>query len=129
MPVTYTIDQEAGLVRMRCWGTFTDAEMLESVEQLHSDPARRPGMHSLIDCRGVQEMQVTPAGLAAAATIENVLIDPAQEPWAVAIIASQDEVFRAARTYEVLRSGSPEKVRVFRDAAEAEDWLHRQSAD
>ena len=127
MPMTYKIDHEGELVRMRCWGTFTNKEMLESVEQLHSDPARRPGMPALIDCREVEEMQVTRTGLAAAATIKNVLIDPAQEPWWVAIIAPQDEVFLAARSYEVFRSGSPEKVRVFRDAREAEDWLQRES--
>jgi hypothetical protein len=41
----------------------------------------------------------------------------------VAVIAPQDEVFWMARTYEVLREGSPERVRVFRQLAEAERWL------
>jgi hypothetical protein len=72
-------------------------------------------------------MLVTPAGLEAAATLEGVLVDPAQEAWAVAIVAPQDEVFWSARTYEALRSGSPEKVRVFRDRVEAEGWLQRQA--
>lgn len=52
----------------------------------------------------------------------SILVDPVQHPWAVAIIAPQDEVYWVARTYEVLRAGSPETVRVFRDAVEAEGW-------
>ena len=43
--------------------------------------------------------------------------------WAVAGIAPQDEVFWIARTFEVLRAGSPQTVRVFRQLAEAERWL------
>jgi hypothetical protein len=127
MPVTYTIDPEAGMVRMTCSGVLTNEELVDSIERLHTDPARRPGMPSLVDCREVQQMLVTPAGLEAAATLEGVLVDPAQEAWAVAIVAPQDEVFWSARTYEALRSGSPEKVRVFRDRVEAEGWLQRQA--
>ena len=127
MPMTYTIDQEAGVVRLRCWGTLTNEEMLDCVERMHGDPARRPGMRSLVDCRDIEEMRVTPAGMQAAAHIEQVLADPAQEPWAIAVIAPQDDVFWLGRTYEALRGGSPARVRVFRSTADAEDWLERQS--
>ena len=60
------------------------------------------------------------------AHIEQVLADPAQEPWAVAVIAPQDDVFWLGRLYEALRVGSPARVRVFRNTADAEDWLQRQ---
>jgi len=126
MAITYEIDQDAGVVRVRCWGTLTNQEMLDCVERLHSDPQRRPGMPSIADCREVQQMQVTPAALQAAATIVNVLSDPMQVPWALAVVAPEDEVYWAARTYEVLRAGSPETIRVFRDALEAEGWLQQQ---
>jgi hypothetical protein len=125
--MTYTIDQEAGVVRLRCWGILTNKEMLDCVERMHVDPARRPGTPSLVDCRDIEEMRVTPAGMQAAAYIEQFLADPAQEPWAIAVIAPQDDVFWLGRTYEALRVGSPAKVRVFRNAADAEDWLQRQS--
>ena len=46
MPVTYTIGQAAGLVRLECSGVFTNQEMLDSLERLHSDPARRASMPS-----------------------------------------------------------------------------------
>jgi hypothetical protein len=127
MPMTYTIDQEAGVVRLRCWGTLTNEEMLDCVERMHGDPARRPGMPSLVDCRDIEEMRVTPAGMQAAAHIEQVLADPTQEPWAIAVIAPQNDVFWLGRIYEALRVGSPAKVRVFRNTADAEDWLQRQS--
>ena len=127
MPVTYTIDKEAGLVRMTCSGVLTNEELVAGVERLHSDPARAPGMGSLVDCRCIDKLLVTPPGLQAAAALESVVVDPRQEPWAVAIVAADDEVFWAARTYEVLRAGSPEKVRVFKDPLEAEGWLQRQA--
>jgi hypothetical protein len=127
MTMTYTIDQEAGLVRLRCSGILTNEEMLQCVERMHGDIARRPGMPSLVDCRDIEEMRVTPAGMQAAAHIEQLLADPGQEPWAIAVIAPQDDVFWLGRTYEALRAGSPAKVRVFRNAEDAEDWLQRQS--
>jgi hypothetical protein len=125
--MSYTIDQEAGVVRIRCWGILTNEEMLSCVERMHGDPARRPGTPSLVDCRDIQEVRVTSAGMAAAAEIEKMLADPVQEPWAVAIIAPQDDVFWLARTFEGLRAGSPARVRVFRSAADAEGWLQGQS--
>ncbi len=127
MAMTYTIDEAAGLVRLRCWGILTNEEMLVCVERMHGDPARRPGMASLVDCRDIEEMRVTSAGMQAAAHIEQLLADPGQEPWAIAVIAPQDDVFWLGRTYEALRAGSPAKVRVFRNTEDAEDWLQRQS--
>jgi hypothetical protein len=123
MPATYTIDQAAGVVRIVCSGVFTNQEMIDCMEQLYRDPARKPGMPSLIDCRGVETMQVSPAGCQAAATIEATIVDPVQPPWAVAVIAPQDEVYWIARTFEVLRAGSPQTVRVFRQPSDAERWL------
>ena len=123
MPANYAIDQENDLVRIVCSGVFTNQEMIDCMEKLYRDPARRPGMPSLIDCREVEDMQVTPAGCQAAATIGATLLDPVQPPWAVAVIAPQDEVFWIARTFEVLRAGSPQTVRVFREPTDAQRWL------
>jgi hypothetical protein len=123
MPATYTIDQESSLVRIVCSGVFTNQEMIDCMERLYRDPARRPGMPSLIDCREVENMQVTPPGGQAAATIGATLLDPVQPSWAVAVIAPQDEVFWMARTFEVLRAGSPQTVRVFREPTDAQRWL------
>jgi hypothetical protein len=123
MPATYTIDQAAGIVRITCSGVFTNEEMLDCLEHLYSDPSRSQGMPSLIDCRGVESMEVTTAGVQAAATINATLVDPGQAPWSVAVIAPQDDVFWIARTFEVLRAGSPQTVRVFREQADAEHWL------
>jgi hypothetical protein len=123
MPASYTIDPVAGVVRVTCAGVFTNQEMIDCMERLYRDPARKPGMPSLIDCREVEDMQVTPAGCQAAATIAATLVDPVQAPWAVAVIAPQNEVFWIARTFEVLRAGSPQTVRVFRQPADAERWL------
>jgi hypothetical protein len=127
MPMNYAIDREAGVVRLRCWGILTNEEMLDCVERMHGDSARSPGMPSLVDCRDIEHMRVTPTGMQAAAHLEQALVDPAQEPWVIAVIAPQDDVFWLGRLYEALRAGSPATVRVFRSAADAEDWMQRHS--
>ena len=123
MPATYTIDQHSAVVRVECFGVFTNQDMLDCLARLCNDPDRKPGTPSLVDCRGVETMMVTPDGVQAAVMVEATMVDRWQPPWAVAVIAPQDEVFWMARTYEVLRAGSPESVRVFRQPAEAERWL------
>ena len=123
MPATYTIDAASDVVRVECFGIFTNQDLLDCVARLYNDPARRPGMPSLVDCRGVERMLVTPSGVQAAVMVEATMVDRRQPPWAVAVIAPQDEVFWMARTYEVPRAGSPESVRVFRQPRAAERWL------
>lgn len=129
MPATYTIDERSEVVRVEWFGTFTDQDMLDGLARLYNDPARRPGMSSLVDCRGIERMMVTPSGIRAAVMVEATMIDRHQPPWAVAVIAPQDEVFWMARTYEVLRAGSKQSVRVFRQPSEAERWLETARAD
>lgn len=122
MPATYTIDEKAAVVRVECVGVLTNQDILDCLARLYSDPARKPGMPSLVDCRGVERMMVTPSGVQAAVMVKATM-DRRQRPWAVAVIAPQDEVFWMARTYEVLRAGSPETVRVFRHPGAAKRWL------
>jgi hypothetical protein len=81
-------------------------------------------MLTLMDCRGVDRTLVTPSGIQAAVMVEVTMVDRRQPPWAMAVVAPQDEMFWMARTYEVLRAGSPESVRVFRQIRAAERWLH-----
>jgi hypothetical protein len=124
LPATYTIDAASDLVRVECSGVFTNQDLLDCVARLYNDPARTPGMLTLMDCRGVDRMLVTPSGIQAAVMVEVTMVDRRQPPWAMAVVAPQDEMFWMARTYEVLRAGSPESVRVFRQIRAAERWLH-----
>lgn len=123
MPARYTIDQTAGVVRVECSGVLTNEEMLTCIRQVFSDPARWPGMPALVDWQNVRCLLVTRAHMQAVAEIKTTLVDPEQLPWALAIVAPGDEAFWVARTYEVLRAGSRERVRVFRQRSEAEKWL------
>ena len=123
MPATYTIDEESAVVRTECFGVLSDQDVLDCLARLYNDPAYTPGMPSLVDCRGVERMMVTPNGVRAAVMVQATMVDHRQPPWATAVVAQEDEVFWMARTYEVLRAGSPQQVRVFRAPAEAEKWL------
>jgi hypothetical protein len=105
------------------FGVFTNQDLLDCLARLYNDPARRPGTPILVDGRGIERMMVTPGGVQAAVMVEVAMVDRRQPPWAMAVIAPQDEVFWMARTYEVLRAGSPESVRVFRQSRAAERWL------
>lgn len=129
MPATYAIDQHSAVVRVECFGVFTNQDMLDCMARLHNDQERKPGMPFLVDCRSIERMLVTPAGVQAAVMVQATMVDRREPPWAVAVIAPQDEVFWMARTYEVLRAGSPESVRVFRQPAAAERWVHSFRAD
>ena len=127
MPMNYRVDRAAGVVQLRCWGILTNEEMLDCVTRMHSDPARQPGMPSLVDCRDIQELRATPQGIHAAVVLEQVIADPSEEHWSIAVIAPQDDVFWLGRLYEVLRAGSPSTVRIFRNARDAGEWLQGQA--
>jgi hypothetical protein len=123
MPITFTIDEEAGRVTLRFLGTVTDRDLFTTFEELYGDPRHRIGMPELTDCRDVERVEITAEGLRGLATATQASLDPAREPWKVAVVAPADLVFGLGRMYELLREGSPEQVQVFRDITAAERWL------
>ena len=123
MPITYEIDETAGRVIVRFTGTVTDADLMSTFQRLYQDPRHRVGMAELTDCRPVERVEITGAGLQRLADATGAWLDPAGTGWKVAVVVPNDEVFGLGRMYELLREGSPENVRVFRDLALAERWL------
>ena len=123
MPITYEIDEVAGRVNVRFTGTVTDADLMSTFQRLYQDPRHRVGMSELTDCRPVERIEITGAGLQRLADATGALLDRAGTGWKVAVVVPNDEVFGLGRMYELLREGSPEYVRVFRDLPPAERWL------
>ena len=123
MPITYDIDERAGRVHIVFSGVITDADLMSTFQRLYQDPRHRVGMGELTDCRPVERVEITGAGLQRLADATSAWLDPAGTSWKVAVVVPNDEVFGLGRMYELMREGSPENVRVFRDIALAEGWL------
>lgn len=123
MPIQYQIDPARRRVYLTLSETITDGDLFAAYERLYADPAHRVGMDELTDCRAVERVEATTAGLVALAAATARMLDGAAQAWRVAIVAPSDVVFGMARMYEAFRSESPEQVRVFRDRAAAEAWL------
>lgn len=123
MPISYRIDEEAGRVDLAFSGTVTDADLMATFQALYRDPKHRAGMAELTDCRAVGRVEITGRGLQRLADATKGWLDAAGVVWKVAVVVPNDEVFGLGRMYELLREGSPEQVRVFRDLAAAERWL------
>jgi hypothetical protein len=127
VPITYHIDEVAARVTLEFLGTVTDADLMETFHRLYRDPRHRLGMGELTDCRRVERVEITGEGLQRLAEATARLLDGREISWKVAVLvpAESELMFGLSRMYELLREGSPEQVRVFRDAREAEEWLRR----
>ena len=122
MAITYHIDAPRGLVLTTASGVLTDEELLDHKRRLVEDPHFTPGMKELSDVRGVDKLNVTPEGIGQMVALDK-LHAPRLGDYRLAILASEDFVFGTARMYQMLTEDSLEGVRVFRDRAEAEEWL------
>jgi hypothetical protein len=127
MPISYQIDESAGRVTLQFLGTVTDAELMSTFHDLYQDPRHRMGMGELTDCRRMERVDITGEGLQRLAEATARLLDGREIAWNVAVVVSaeSDLMFGLSRMYELLREGSPEHVRVFRDIKAAERWLDR----
>jgi hypothetical protein len=125
MPISYQIDERAGRVNLQFSGTVTDADLMSTFHQLYHDPRHRVGMGELTDCRQVERVEITTDGLQRLAEATGGTLDGPATTWKVAVVVPphSDLLFGLSRMYELLREGSPEHVRVFRDLDEAERWL------
>jgi hypothetical protein len=123
MPICYRINEEAGRVDLTFTGTVTDADLMTTFQALYRDPQHRIGMAELSDCRPVERMEITGRGLQRLADATRGWLDDSGTVWKVAVVVPSDEIFGLGRMYELLREGSPEQVRVFRDPTAAERWL------
>lgn len=122
MPIQYEIDEDRGVVRTTASGRLTDEELLEHKRALLDDPRFRPGMAELSDVRGVDELAVTPAGIAEAAQFDESHSDHFGSH-RLALLVPTDLVFGMGRMYEQRTDGNTGGVQIFRDEAEALRWL------
>ncbi len=126
MPVTYSIDETAKIIRTTCSAPLTFPEVIEHFRTLSHDPACAGHLDVLLD---VSEADALPATtqLGAVAT-ELAGVRAKVQFGACAIVATRDAMFGMMRMFEVLAARYFEVIHVFRSYPEAEAWLVAQQS-
>jgi hypothetical protein len=125
--MSYRIDSDRRVVLTKAWGVLTDQDILNHKARLLSDPAIEPGTVQLSDVRGVERLEVTPAGIRA--MVRHDTANAGRLPGhRLALVANADLVFGMARMYQQTGSHDDGGVGVFRTMEEAETWLFEPKA-
>ena len=124
MPIKYEIDGGRRLIRTRCVGATTFAEVMDHFRTLRSDPAVPEEMNVLLDLSD-QTSAPDSAQIKAVAAEAGRMLDVVQ--WgALAVVARSDLLFGMSRMLEVMAEPHFGTIRVFRELAPAEAWLGSQ---
>jgi hypothetical protein len=124
VPVTYTLDIPAGLVRTRCRGAVTLPEVLEHFDMLASDRDRPPRMDVLLDLRGDTSLPSSAQLRTAAEKMRS--LRPSLEFGVCAVLVDSDTQHATAMLFQVAAARAFTASRIFRDLYEAERWLKTQ---
>ena len=124
MPVTYTIDVEGKLIRTTCTNPLTLPDVLGHFRALWADPAFSAGLDVLLDVSAADSLP--DRAQLGTVTAELGTLFGRTKFGACAIVASRDAMFGMMRIFEVFAARYFRAIRVFRELAEAEQWLHSQ---
>lgn len=124
MPVIYAIDAARRIVRTRCEGAATLAEVLGHLRTLAEDPACPDRLDVLLDLSGQETLPEAPQLRRVSEEIARVR--DRVRFGACAIVAPSSALFGMLRMFEVFVEGQFRVTRVFRGVAEAEEWLRAQ---
>jgi hypothetical protein len=127
MPLQYQIDHDRRLVLCEAHGTLSGEDILRYQQEVWSRPDVR-GYDELVDMSDVADHIVaSPEAMRELAGI-SASMDPSGVRSRFAIVAPQAAIFGLGRmygTYREMSEQSTKQVGVFRDRAEAFDWLSR----
>ena len=103
-------------------GRVDDRELLETYTALLTAADYDTTLNDLVDLTSIENLEVSSDALRELVRVFQP-IDPYLSGRRRAIVAPSDSVYGMARMYEILRSDSPEEIRVFRSLDAARDWL------
>ena len=120
MPFSYTVDPNLRLVRTTGIGIISDEDSQHLSAMQRCDPHVHAMMRELLDLRQVERLSITPCWLRFRAATDKQYANEYANT--LAIVVSPEVAFGFARMYELL-TDEHFLVRVFRDYAEACEWL------
>jgi hypothetical protein len=121
VPVIYRIDHESQLIRTRCTGDVTFAEVLSHFRELEHHAALPARLDVLLD---LTEMSSIPQSDQLRSVANEVAGLRRKLEWgACAIAASRDVLFGMSRMFQVFAEPSFASSKVFRELDRAERWL------
>ena len=129
VPVRYEIDADAGLVVVHLSGLVTGAELFAYYAALAADPAVRPGLAVLADCRDVTTGPSF-TEMVAIANAKGLLPDDLR-PTRAAVLVSRSLIFGIVRQFAALADRVGIRVMPFYESEEAHAWLgvHNKPTD
>jgi hypothetical protein len=119
--MSFRVDKEAGIVYRTISGEVTTDELLRSYAAVLRHPDFRPGMKALTDMRGIKPKAFRSDVLRVAEFIskhEDEIGD-----LRIAVVVSADASYGIVRELEAELERTPVEIGLFRDMAEAEEWL------
>ena len=118
MPAGYRIDTERHAIFSTASGVLTDDDLRGHQKRILADPAFDPSFNQVWDLREVTEVSVSNRALQDLAAARS--FSPGAKR---AMVAPSDILYGMARMFQLMHDAAPEQVRVFREIAEAEDWI------
>ena len=124
MAVTYAIDLQEKIIRTLCTGDVTMQEVVAHFRELREDPNCPSFLDVLLD---VAKINILPdARQIQAMGIEIRSLQQKVRFGLCAVIAPRDALYGMLRVFQVVNQDYFREIRVFRTAAEAEEWLSSQ---
>ena len=124
MPAEYQLDLKKRIVLSRAWGVPTIEDFMGHGQRLLADPDFRPDFRQLWDLSEITHSAANFVELMEMAKV-TVFSPTARR----AILAPIDVAFGIGRMFQMLRESKGETgIRVFRDRAEAMQWLETGEA-
>jgi hypothetical protein len=121
VPIIYEIDAATPLIRTRCIGPVTLADVFEHFRVLGADPAVPEQVNVLLDLR---EMTSEPQSHQIRAAAAEVIDLKGRVQWGVcAVVAASELLYGMSRVFGVFSQEAFRESRVFRELSEAEVWL------
>lgn len=118
MSATYSIDREHRLVRTHVHGAITTPDLQDMYARMVADPGFSSTYNQLADWREVTELHVITDAVREAARTH-----PFDAGTRRAIVVGIDVVYGVARIFAAYAEDVGQVVRVFRDMADAEQWV------
>ena len=120
MPADYKIDKSRRMVFSKAYGNLTDQDVFKHQDKLRNDPDFDPSFSQLVDCIKITQID----GL----TNEALYVLAERDPFALgsrrAFVAPHNPEYNVFRIHEILTTVHPDVVLVFKDMAEAREFLN-----